>query len=46
MYMKAVWYSGGKGKGLTEFRQDMLDDERISIFSDYPGPKRLPYGGY
>ena len=39
MYMKAVWYSGGKGKGLKEFRQDMLDDERISIFSDYPDPK-------
>lgn len=39
MYMKAVWYSGGKGQGLNEFRHDMLDDERISIFSDYPDPK-------
>ena len=39
MYMKAVWYSGGKGQGLNEFRQDMLDDKRISIFSDYPDPK-------
>ena len=46
MYMKAVWYSGGKGKGLKEFRQDMLDDERISVFSDYPDPKELPYRGY
>lgn len=39
MYMKAVWYSGGKGRGLNEFRQEMLDDKRISIFSDYPDPK-------
>lgn len=39
MYMKAVWYSGGKGQGLNEFRQEMLDDTRISIFSDYPDPK-------
>lgn len=39
MYMKAVWYSGGKGQGLDEFRKEMLDDGRISIFSDYPNPK-------
>lgn len=39
IYMKAVWYSGGKGKGLRKFRKDMLDDNRISIFSDYPNPK-------
>lgn len=39
MYMKAVWYSGGKGRGLTEFRREMLDDKRIAIFSDYPDPK-------
>lgn len=37
--MKAVWYSGGKGQGLNEFRQEMLDDTRIAIFSDYPDPK-------
>lgn len=39
MYMKAVWYSGGKGQGLNEFRQEMLDDTRIAVFSDYPDPK-------
>jgi len=39
MYMKAVWYSGGKGQGLNEFRREMLEDTRISIFSDYPDPK-------
>ncbi len=38
MYMKAVWYSGGKGLGLREFRQEMLDDTRIRRFSDYPDP--------
>lgn len=38
MYMKAVWYSGGKGKGLDDFRNEMLSDQRISIFHDYPDP--------
>lgn len=45
MYMKAVWYSGGKGQGLNEFRQEMLDDTRISIFSDYPDPKECHIDG-
>lgn len=45
MYMKAVWYSGGKGKGLNEFRQEMLDDTKISIFSDYPDPKECHIEG-
>ena len=38
MYMKSVWYSGGKGEGLRDFRKDMLADERIEIFHDYPDP--------
>ena len=45
MYMKAVWYSGGKGQGLNDFRQEMLDDTRISIFSDYPNPKECQIEG-
>lgn len=45
MYMKAVWYSGGKGQGLNGFRQEMLDDTRISIFSDYPNPKECQIEG-
>ena len=45
MYMKAVWYSGGKGQGLNEFRQEMLDDTRIAIFSDYPDPKECHIDG-
>lgn len=45
MYMKAVWYSGGKGQGLNEFRQEMLDDTRISVFSDYPDPKECHIQG-
>ena len=45
MYMKAVWYSGGKGQGLNEFRQEMLNDKRISIFSDYPDPKSFHIEG-
>lgn len=45
MYMKAVWYSGGKGQGLNEFRQEMLDDTRIAIFSDYPDPKECHLDG-
>lgn len=39
MLMKAVWYSGGKGEGLPEFREKMLDDKHISKFHDYPDPK-------
>jgi hypothetical protein len=45
MYMKAVWYSGGKGQGLNDFRLEMLDDTRISIFSDYPNPKECQIEG-
>lgn len=45
MYMKAVWYSGGKGQGLNEFRQEMLDDTKIAIFSDYPDPKDCHIAG-
>lgn len=45
MYMKAVWYSGGKGQGLNDFRQEMLDDTRIAVFSDYPDPKECHIDG-
>ena len=45
MYMKAVWYSGGKGQGLNEFRQEMLDDTKIAILSDYPDPKYCHING-
>lgn len=45
MYMKAVWYSGGKGQGLNEFRQEMLDDTRIAVFNDYPDPKECHIDG-
>jgi hypothetical protein len=38
MFLKASWYSGGKGIGLPEFRKSMLDDKRISILHDYPDP--------
>lgn len=45
MYMKAVWYSGGKGRGLNEFRQEMLDDTRIAKLNDYPNPKECHIDG-
>tara|TARA_B110000037_G_scaffold55634_1_gene68085 strand:- start:438 stop:4355 length:3918 start_codon:yes stop_codon:yes gene_type:complete len=38
MILKASWYSGGKGKGLPEFRQSFIDDKRIAILHDYPDP--------
>ena len=33
MIMPAKWYSGGRG--LDEFRQDMLNDRRISVLVDF-----------
>ena len=34
MIIPARWYSGGKG--LNDFRFDMLNDERIAVVHDYP----------
>lgn len=34
MIMPARWYSGGKG--LDEFRSNMLHDDRLSVIHDYP----------
>lgn len=39
MYLKANWYSGGRGSGLSDFREQILADDRISVFHDYPDPK-------
>ncbi len=38
MVLQAKWYSGGKGRGLQEFRQSFIDDKRIAILHDYPDP--------
>tara|TARA_B100001059_G_C17836263_1_gene588361 strand:- start:595 stop:4509 length:3915 start_codon:yes stop_codon:yes gene_type:complete len=38
MFLKSSWYSGGKGKGLREFRQSFIDDKHIAILHDYPDP--------
>ncbi len=40
MYLKSNWYSGGRGDGLPEFRERMLSDHHISVFHDYPDPKK------
>lgn len=37
MVMPARWYAGGKG--LDEFRQEILNDDRIERMVDYPNPK-------
>ncbi|ROT86188.1 Eco57I restriction-modification methylase domain-containing protein [Bifidobacterium mongoliense] len=34
LVIPARWYSGGKG--LNEFRQEMLNDARLSVIHDYP----------
>ncbi len=34
LVIPARWYAGGKG--LNEFRQDMLSDARLSVIHDYP----------
>ena len=39
MFLKANWYSGGKGVGLPEFRKNLIDDKRMAIMHDYPDPK-------
>ena len=36
MYLKANWYSGGRGQGLSEFRENMLNSNHIREFHDYP----------
>lgn len=40
MMMQSTWYTGGRGKGLKEFRDYMLDDtlgnRHIMEFHDYP----------
>ena len=38
MFLKANWYSGGRGEGLIEFRENILDDCRMRILHDYPDP--------
>lgn len=37
MIMPARWYGGGRG--LDEFRQDMLNETHISFLKDFPNPK-------
>ena len=39
MYLKSNWYSGGRGAGLANFRERILQDHHISVFHDYPDPK-------
>ena len=36
MYLKANWYSGGRGQGLQEFRDVMLHSNHVKEFHDYP----------
>lgn len=36
MYLKANWYSGGRGQGLSDFRETILDSKKIREFHDYP----------
>lgn len=36
MMMQSTWYSGGRGEGLDNFRQYMLDATNIREFHDYP----------
>ncbi len=45
IYMKAVWYSGGRGAGLQDFRNNMLSDQCISVLHDYPDPLELNIQG-
>ena len=35
MVIPARWYSNGKGKGINEFRNSMLDDKSIEFLVDY-----------
>jgi site-specific DNA-methyltransferase (adenine-specific) len=39
MFIKANWYSGGRGDGLEEFREAILDDQHIKCWHDYPDPE-------
>lgn len=43
MVSKAVWYSGGKGTGLKEFRDAFISDKHIAVLSDYPDPSPLNF---
>lgn len=39
MIMPARWYAGGRG--LDQFRDDMLDDKRISVLHDFLNPEQV-----
>ena len=43
MFAKAVWYSGGKGTGLKEFRSKFIESKNISTLSDYPDASKLGF---
>lgn len=38
LFVKSNWYSGGRGEGLSEFRQGILTDQHTEILHDYPDP--------
>ena len=39
--MPTRWFTGGKGKDLSLFRKDMLDDSHIEILHDYLNPAEV-----
>ena len=36
MIMQSTWYTGGRGDGLNDFRDYMLDNRHVREFHDYP----------